>query len=136
MTRCVPCAGMPETTSLAGRPSADGSRSSSNRNDVAAVERFSTSICTVTRVPGATRMSESDRWIAIRCRPQRTKSAAIAGNAARPSATTSRPGEPMMPSGQPHGESGEQDGHPAAGRHQGFSATGTGTSARISSRMT
>ena len=40
------------------------------------------------------------------------------------------------PRGQPHGESGEQDGHPAAGRHQGFSATGTGTSARISSRMT
>ena len=40
------------------------------------------------------------------------------------------------PCGQPHGESGEQDGHPAAGRHQGFSATGTGTSARISSRMT
>ena len=103
---------------------------------MAAADRFSMSMWTVTRVPGATRMSERRRWMAIRWCPQRTKMAAIAGNAASPSAIDLEARGTDDPRRQPHGEAGEQDGHPAAGRHQGVSATGTGTSERISSRMT
>ena len=75
--------GSPRRRAGPGGRATDGSRSSSSRNDVAAAERFSTSMCTVTRVPGATRMSERRRWTAIRWRPQRTKSAAIAAAAPR-----------------------------------------------------
>ena len=103
---------------------------------MAADERFSTSICTVTRVPGGTRTSESDRWIGDPLLSPPDEERRDRRQRGQAEGDDLEAGGADDPCGQPHRESGEQDGHPAAGRHQGFSATGTGTSARISSRMT
>ena len=70
-------------------------------------------------------------------RPHRTKSAASERQRREPDRRRPRGrAEPTIRAASHIASAGDEDGEPAAGRHQGFSATGTGTSARISCRTT
>ena len=87
--------------------------------------RFSTSSCTVTRVPGCTRTSVSRRLIAIRVRPHRTNNAAANGNDDEADGDDLQAGRTHDPCADPHREAGTDDADAPARRHQGLSATGT-----------
>ena len=95
-------------------------------------DRFSTSSVTVTREPGLIRTSDRRRRTESALRSSLGRERGEQRECRETDRDHLEPGRAEQPGREPHREARHEDGHAAAGDHQGLSAMGTSTSSTIS----